>query len=156
MAKNGNLTSDLREAISKISEVGRMLAPLTSRTFEELSTSSHEAPQVDRPTVNSEVSNPQSIAPSRDGNYERRRLFATPRCSNKQASPSIVKKIQTSEFTPRNLIPLEFFLKIDLNSSQFLLRNVLWSRDVHRQQPEINIFRFIAVAAIKQGKPNKV
>ena len=47
MARNGNLTSDLREAIS---EVGRLLAPLTSNTFEELSTSSQEVPQVNRPT----------------------------------------------------------------------------------------------------------
>ena len=31
MVKNGNITSDLREAISKISEVGQLLAPLTSR-----------------------------------------------------------------------------------------------------------------------------
>ena len=32
---------------------------------------------------------------------------------------------------------------IDLNSSQFLSRNVSWSRNVHRQQPEISeIFIF--------------
>ena len=79
MAKNGNLTSDLREAISKISEVGRLLAPLTSRT-------SHEAPQLNRPTVNSEVSDPQSIAPSRNVNHELQRLFPTLRRSNEQAS----------------------------------------------------------------------
>ena len=41
------------------------MAPLTSSTFEELSTSSHEALQVNRPTVDCEVSDPQSIAPSR-------------------------------------------------------------------------------------------
>ena len=70
MVKNGNLTSDQPEAISKISEVGRLLAPLTSSTFEELSTSSRESPQVNSPTVNSEVSDPQSIAPSRYVNQE--------------------------------------------------------------------------------------
>ena len=88
MARNGNLTSDLREAISKISEVGRLLAPLTSNTFEELSTSSHEVPHVNRPTVNNELSDPQSIAPSRNVNHELQRLFPTLRRSNEQASPS--------------------------------------------------------------------
>ena len=39
MAKNGNLTCDLREAVSKISEVGGLLAPLTSRTFAEFTVS---------------------------------------------------------------------------------------------------------------------
>ena len=33
---NRNLSSDLKEPISKSSEVGRLLAPLSSRTFEEL------------------------------------------------------------------------------------------------------------------------
>ena len=96
MAKNGNITSDLREDISKISEVDRLLAPLTSRTFEELSASSHEAPQLNRPTVNSEVSDPQSIVPTRNVHHELRRLFATPRHSNKQASPSGLTKTQTT------------------------------------------------------------
>lgn len=86
MARNGSLTSDLREAISKISEVGRLLAPLTSNTFEELSTSSQEVPQVNRPT--SEVSDSQSIAPSRNVNHELQRLFPTLRRSNEQASQS--------------------------------------------------------------------
>ena len=47
------LTSDLREAISKISEVGRLLAPLTSNT------------SVNRPCTgaNSKVSESQSGAP---------------------------------------------------------------------------------------------
>ena len=46
------LTSDLREAISKISEVGQLLAPLTSNT------------SVNRPPsgANSEVSESQSAA----------------------------------------------------------------------------------------------
>ena len=88
MARNGNLTSDLREAISKISEVGRLLAPLTSNTFEELSTSSREVPHVNRPTVNSEASDPQSIAPSRNVNHELQRLFPTLKRSNEQASSS--------------------------------------------------------------------
>ena len=87
--------SDLREAISKISEVGRLLAPLTSSTFIELSTSSHESPQVNSPAVYNEVSDPQSIAPSRYVNYELQRLFPTLRPSNKQASPSGVRKTQT-------------------------------------------------------------
>ena len=110
MAKNGNLTSDLREAFSKISEVGRFLAPLTSRT-------SHEAPQLNRPTVNSEVSDPKSIAPSWNVNHELRKIFATPRRSN---------------------------------SSQFLSRNVLWSRNVNKRDIYL-LLRFIAVArSIKQ------
>ncbi|PFX16293.1 Protein kinase C-binding protein NELL2 [Stylophora pistillata] len=88
MARNGNLTSDLREAISKINEVGRLLAPLTSNPFEELSTSSHEVPHVNRPTVNSEVSDPQSIAPSGNVNHELQRLFPTLKRLNEQASPS--------------------------------------------------------------------
>ena len=88
MVKNGNLTSDQPEAISKISEVGRLLAPLTSSTFEELSTSSRESPQVNSPTVNSEVSDPQSIAPSRYVNQELWRLFPMLRGSNEQASLS--------------------------------------------------------------------
>ena len=95
MVKSGYLTSDLREAISKISEAGRLLAPLTSSMFEELSTSSHEPPQVNSPTVNSEVSNPQSIAPSRYVNHELQRPFPTLRRSNEQASPSGVTKTQT-------------------------------------------------------------
>ena len=95
MVKSGYLTSDLREAISKISEAGLLLAPLTSSTFEELSTSSHEPPQVNSPTVNSEVSNPQSITPSRYVNHELQRLFPTLRRSNEQASPSGVTKTQT-------------------------------------------------------------
>jgi len=74
MVKNRNLTSDLREAVSKTSEVGWLLAPLTSTTFEELSTSSQEVPQGKRPT--SEVSNSQS------------RLFPMLRRSNEQASRS--------------------------------------------------------------------
>ena len=94
MAKNGNLTSDLREAISKISEVGRLLAPLTSSTFEELSSSSHEAPQVNRPTVNSEVNDPHSIAPSRNVNHELQRLFPTLRRSNEQTSPSSFRPVE--------------------------------------------------------------
>ena len=95
MVKNEYLTSDLREAISKISEVGRLLALLTSNTFEELSTSSHESPQVNSPTVNNEVSDPQSIAPSKYVNHELQRLFPTLRRSNEQASPSGVTKTQT-------------------------------------------------------------
>ena len=93
----GTLTSDLREAISKISEVCRLLAPLimTSSTFEELSTSSHESPQVNSPTVNSEVKDPQSIALSRHVNHELQRLFPTLRRSNEQASPLGVTKTQT-------------------------------------------------------------
>ena len=91
----GTLMSDLREAISKISEVGRLLAQLISSTFEELSTSSHESPQVNSPTLNSEVSDPQSIAPSRHVNHELQRLFPTLRRSNEQASPSGVTKTQT-------------------------------------------------------------
>ena len=48
------LTSDLREAISKISDVGRLLAPLTSNT------------SGNRPATgaNSEVSESQSAAPA--------------------------------------------------------------------------------------------
>ena len=94
MAKNGNLTSDLREAISKISEVGRLLAPLTSSTFEELSSSSHEAPQVNRPTVNSGVNDPHSIAPSRNVNHELQRLFPTLRRSNEQTNPSSFRSVE--------------------------------------------------------------
>lgn len=86
MARNGSLTSDLQEAISKISEVGRLLTPLTSNTFEELSTSSQEVPQVNRPT--SEVSDSQLIAPLRNVNHELQRLFPTLRRSNEQASQS--------------------------------------------------------------------
>ena len=94
MAKNGNLTSDLREAISKISEVGCLLAPLTSSTFEDLSSSSHEAPQVNRPTVNSGVNDPRLIAPSRNVNHELQRLFPALRCSNEQTSPSSFRSVE--------------------------------------------------------------
>ena len=33
---------------------------------------------------------------------------------------------------------LEFFLEALVHPSQFLSRNVLWSRNVHKQQPERN------------------
>ena len=100
--------SDLREAISKISEVGQLLAPLTSSTFDELSTSSHEYLQVNRPTVNREVSDPQSIAPSRFVNHELQSLFPTLRRSNEQASPSGVTKTQTPD--PETQTILFYFL----------------------------------------------
>lgn len=66
------LTSDLREAISKISEVGRLLAPLTSNT------------SVNRPGTgaNSEVSESQSAAPPTTINHELQRLFPTLRNTN--------------------------------------------------------------------------
>ena len=81
MVKNGYLTSDLREAISKISEVGRLLALLTSSTFEELSTSSHESPQVNSPTVN----NAWGERPSVDRSIEVRKPWASKTFSNAQA-----------------------------------------------------------------------
>ena len=90
MATNGNLTSDLREAISKISEVGRLLAPLTSSRFEELSRSSSEVTEVpvSRPAVNSEVNQGKSsITPSENVNHELQRLFPALRKTNEQGNP---------------------------------------------------------------------
>ena len=63
-------TSDLREATSKISEVGRLLAPLTSNT------------SVNRSGANSEVSESQSAAPPTTINHELQRLFPTLRNTN--------------------------------------------------------------------------
>ena len=72
-------------------------------------------------------------------------------------------KTHISDLRPRKLRPLEFFFFniFIANLSQFLAPNVLWSRNVHRQQPEIKkrdiyLLRFIAVALIKQWKTNKV
>ena len=87
--------SDLREAISKISEVGRLLTPLTSRTFEELSTSSHEASQLNRPTINSEVSDPQSIAPSRNVNHELRGFLQRPGAQISRLAHQVSQKLRT-------------------------------------------------------------
>ena len=85
--RNGNLTSDVREAISKISEVGRLLTSLTSRII-------NIEPQVNRPTVNSRVNDPHSIAPSRNVNHELQRLFPTLRRSNEQTSPSSFRSVE--------------------------------------------------------------
>ena len=103
MAKNGNLTSDLWEAISKISEVGRPIAG--SADFKDVWRIINIEPwsSTDNiPTVNSEVGDPQSIAPSRNVNHELRGLFVTPRRSNTQASPSWCH--ENSELRPQTLI----------------------------------------------------
>lgn len=82
MAKN--LSSDLRDAIAKISEVGRLLTPLISRTiFEELSALNNVGEQVDRQMVNSD-----SIAPSSNINNKLHRLFPVLKRINAQANPS--------------------------------------------------------------------
>ena len=67
---------------------------------------------------------------------------------------------QTRKLRPRNLRPLEFYLKniyvVHVNSSQFLSSNVLWSCNIHRQQPERSkifyLLWFIAVTSIKHKK----
>ena len=169
MVKSGYLTSDLREAISKISEAGRLLAPLTSSTCEELSTSSHEPPQVNSPTVNSEVRNLNRSLHrgtytvsfkdffQRSGAQMSRLAHRVSRKLRPRKLRPQTPKLRLRNLRPRNLKPQtpRFFLKKDLNSSQFFSPNFLWSRDVDRQQPgnkrDIYILRFVAVASIKRG-----
>ena len=64
-------------------------------------------------------------------------------------------KLRLRNLRPRNLKPQtpRFFLKKDLNASQFLSPNVLWSRDADRQQPEISeIFIFSGLSLSRRSK----
>ena len=52
---------------------------------------------------------------------------------------------------------LEFFLEALVHPSQFLSRNVLWSRNVHKQQPERNeLFIFSGLSLTHRSNSEKL
>ena len=75
-----------------------------------------------------------------------------------ESQASAKRESRTRQTKTSDLRSLEFlFLKKDLNSSQFLSPDVLWSRNVYRQQPEMSeIFIFSGLSLSRRSNSEKL